>query len=521
MKTIGIVGGGASGALAAWHCWTELQKNVQILIFEPAEKLGRGNAYAHEYDDYILNVPANNMGLDPHASDDFEKWILQYHPTVAKSRDWPFVPRHYFAAYLDHHLAQIPATHLQHIRDKATKISTLGRHYQIHTGHHHAHLCDYLIIATGYRTEPVIPYRPQLSDLQHKIFTSENYHKNDFSQACGRVLIVGSGLTAIDIWRKLKKNENLKFTFFSRRGFFPLEQDLSPPQIRFPTLYGMTPLQILQVIRSIQSAHKISWVTIANQIRPQIQKIWTCWTETEKRQFLKYLRPYWDVIRHRMPSSVFANLQQDLANKNVEIRSGKITHINVLNEKFIIEYRPRKQTSQEKFDIDHIIYATGLPVNHELCDHGQTIAGLSVCAHGMGYINKSAPRLWIVGPASKGMFWENIAIPDIREQTQQIAKDIATTDTIQNLRAEIFWVHPHAAKENYWVHLKKSASFGLFLHKSMWCAFVHAIFPFLYTDRISSCIRDLSCVLTKRRKRATHEKKIKPSKTPVVDFVYK
>lgn len=504
MKTIGIVGGGASGTLVALHCWKKLQKNIRILIFDPAEKIGRGNAYAQKYDDYILNVPANNMGIFPEHPDEFEKWVMQFYPHLTQSRDWPFVPRYYFGLYLDDHLSQISKENFQHICKTVTKIDMIGRKYRIKTNADSSFLCDYLILATGYGTEPVQFYQNGIEKFQDKIFTSENYHRYDPSKFSGRVLIIGSGLTAIDVWRKLNTNNETKITFFSRRGFFPLEQNLSHSKHRFPTLYGMTPLQILQVVRALHTNNNVSWVTIANHIRPQAQKIWTCWTEKEKAQFLKYLKPYWEVIRHRMPSSVFSDLQRNLSNKKTEIRSGKIIRLEETQDQFKIHYRERISGEIKAFHVDHIIYATGLPINQNLLCAKNSFLGLSKCPYGMGYLNKSAPRIWVVGPASKGMFWENVAIPDIRIQAENIANNIANIDNIQHLRREIFFVHPHSAKEGYWLHFKKSASFSIFLCQSMWYAFVHACFPFLYTDKISSRVRDLSCLLTRRRKKCQH-----------------
>ena len=36
-----------------------------------------------------------------------------------------------------------------------------------------------------------------------------------------------------------------------------------------------------------------------------------------------------------------------------------------------------------------------------------------------------APRLWALGPLTKGRYWEIIAVPDIREQAAGVADDIA------------------------------------------------------------------------------------------------
>ena len=43
---------------------------------------------------------------------------------------------------------------------------------------------------------------------------------------------------------------------------------------------------------------------------------------------------------------------------------------------------------------------------------------------GGGYRPRDGDHLWALGPLTKGRYWEIIAVPDIREQADQIANDI-------------------------------------------------------------------------------------------------
>ena len=56
---IAIIGGGASGALAALHLARALPVgSAEIIVIEPAEEIGRGLAYSTDDPGHLLNVRA-------------------------------------------------------------------------------------------------------------------------------------------------------------------------------------------------------------------------------------------------------------------------------------------------------------------------------------------------------------------------------------------------------------------------------------------------------------------------------
>jgi hypothetical protein len=65
--------------------------------------------------------------------------------------------------------------------------------------------------------------------------------------------------------------------------------------------------------------------------------------------------------------------------------------------------------------------------------------------------------------------------------------------------SNIFKKHPKSAGETYFLHFAKAMSFGIRLLVLSYKSFVHAIFPFIYVDAISSKIKELNDQLQQRK----------------------
>ena len=63
----------------------------------------------------------------------------------------------------------------------------------------------------------------------------------------------------------------------------------------------------------------------------------------------------------------------------------------------------------------------------------------------------------------------------------------------------IFNNHPNSLGESYFQHLLKSISFGLKLIVIAFYSFVHAIFPFFFTNKVSNSITKLNKILQNRK----------------------
>src|SRR2546429_5590479 len=62
--TVAVVGGGASGTLAAIHLLRRPEP-LRLVVVEEGRRLGRGVAYGTTGDEHLLNVPAAGMSAYP------------------------------------------------------------------------------------------------------------------------------------------------------------------------------------------------------------------------------------------------------------------------------------------------------------------------------------------------------------------------------------------------------------------------------------------------------------------------
>jgi uncharacterized NAD(P)/FAD-binding protein YdhS len=146
-------------------------------------------------------------------------------------------------------------------------------------------------------------------------------------------------------------------------------------------------------------------------LRPDSQAIWQRLPVKEKRQFLRHLRPYWEVHRHRSPATSY-----QLAQEWIEA--------GWLRIQLASEFDP----SETRFD--WVFNATGpsqrlesrkVPVIESLVQRG--LANYDQL--GLGLDPKSLhPGLHALGTLTLGTLWECTAVPDIRNQAATIAAQI-------------------------------------------------------------------------------------------------
>ena len=76
MKTITIIGGGASGTLLTVNLLRLADKQpLSINLIERGEKVGVGVAFSTDKDTHLLNVPAGKMGAFPDEIEHFHRWL--------------------------------------------------------------------------------------------------------------------------------------------------------------------------------------------------------------------------------------------------------------------------------------------------------------------------------------------------------------------------------------------------------------------------------------------------------------
>jgi uncharacterized NAD(P)/FAD-binding protein YdhS len=102
MKTITIIGGGASGALILINILKYFPDAlVAVKWIEKSGEFGTGTAYSTDKDYHLLNVPANFMGLFHNYANDFFEWLLKKGYAYSEH---DYVPRKIYGDYVKEHL---------------------------------------------------------------------------------------------------------------------------------------------------------------------------------------------------------------------------------------------------------------------------------------------------------------------------------------------------------------------------------------------------------------------------------
>jgi uncharacterized NAD(P)/FAD-binding protein YdhS len=390
---IGIIGGGASGSLVAAHLIRSGFPKDAISIFDRSGLVGSGAAYGAETENYLLNVPSGKMSAYPDEPGHFADWLVQRGLGIEGEVSAKFVARQSYGQYLRELIQDVCV-----ISEEVTLIEFQSGQFKIGDRNF-----DHLVLALG-NADPTLP--TQFARFQdHPGFRNSPWRNLPADiRSEDRVLIIGTGLTMLDALCELSARGFLgQVTAVSRHGFMP-----QPHQPTTPVPYdGATTLRaILKYVRNAED-----WRAAIDGLRPTSQTIWKQFSLREKRQFLRHVRPYWEVRRHRAPAQTY-QLAQDW------IRSGQLS----------IQLAADFDPGQSNFD--WVFNATGpnqrfasraVPVIESLVERG--LASYDELGLGLGPSSLN-PGLHAIGTLTLGSLWECTAVPDIRNQAAAISARI-------------------------------------------------------------------------------------------------
>lgn len=434
-QTVAIIGGGFSGLLSAIHL-LRAAPQLTVRLIERAPRFGRGRAYSTRDPGHLLNVRAANMSAFPDRPDHFVDWL----GAGERAREW-FVGRRQYGDYLQDLLkdalsAPGRAGRLLLEQDEAVQVRPDGERYRIELALGRTIQADAVVLAMG-----LLPPSP-LPGITPETLESPNYvadpWRADLDELpAGQVLLLGSGLTMVDVALTLGA-PNRKLTAVSRRGLLPRLHAAScaaPP----PEGLAASPARALRILR--RHAEAVGWRAAVDGVRPFTAGLWAGWSLEEKARVLRHLRPWWDAHRHRMAPAVAARIGALQADHLLEVRAGKLEQLRPAGAGFEAVIRRRGAPFAERARFAAVVDCSGLSGDFA-GDRSGVLAGLQaqdLIARdplGLGVAmdadlrvldreGRVAHGLYAVGPLSRGMAWEAVAVPDIRNQTAQLAEAIA------------------------------------------------------------------------------------------------
>ncbi|MNX49605.1 3-(3-hydroxyphenyl)propionate hydroxylase [compost metagenome] len=419
-----IVGGGFSGAMLAARLAERGQASVLI---ERQGEAGPGLAYSAVLDAHRLNVRAGRMSALAERPDDFIDWLTTHHPDQADPDG--FVPRRLYGLYLRDRLAAVEGACpglIQRLRGEATTIE--GRAVLLSDGRQIEGRA--VVLATGN------PAPRTTSEDQGPRILSDPWAPGalDRIQADDAVMILGTGLTMVDVVLALRtQGWRGQATAVSRRGLLPRahgEHHDAPVALPPEALSG-TLSQRLASARRLAREH--GWRRVMEGYRPVTAELWRAATTAERARFLRHLRPWWDVHRHRIAPEIAAALDALIAQGRLSVRAGRIRATATSAEAVTLTVASSHggaQTLTAPWLIDctgpgHDAAAT--PLTAGLIAEGRARLdslrlGLDLDEAGrvLHADGGADPDLYVLGPPARAAFWETIAVPDIRQRIEAL-----------------------------------------------------------------------------------------------------
>ena len=140
------------------------------------------------------------------------------------------------------------------------------------------------------------------------------------------MLLVGSGLTAIDAALLLDASGFGGRTIaISRRGLVPRRHAETPPVIPMRERPAASLSALVRHVRC--AAAEQGWRGAVDALRPVTQMMWGAADGATRARFLRHVRPYWDVHRHRLAPSVADRVDRLMAAGRLSVAGGKLVRV--------------------------------------------------------------------------------------------------------------------------------------------------------------------------------------------------
>jgi uncharacterized NAD(P)/FAD-binding protein YdhS len=462
-QDIAIIGAGFTGSLLALHLLQRCQPGDRIYLIERNAQFGRGLAYSTGNPNHLLNVRAGNMSAYADQPDHFVQWLRRLpKATQALLNEYPtvttFVPRGLYGSYIQQQLGEEiwrrgHGSNLYLVTDEVVRIHrepAKGRAKPIlvELGVGRKLPVDRCILATG----NLLPSKNKGAIIGNPW---DEKALKDLDQQSD-VVVLGTGLTMVDtVISLLDRGHKGRIVAVSRRGLLPrlhlsagIDDLPRPWQFDTPP-QGHSVLKLLQHIRAATreaASQGHDWRIVIDGLRSHTQRLWQEMPTAERARFLRHLRPWWDVHRHRSATRVMARILEAIQRRQLMVVAGRIDSMTPTSDHISITIRPRGKDGRLSLNAQRVLDCTALtpdlsklelPLLRELIAGGAArpdALGLGLDVTPVGALidakGKPAKDLFAIGPITRGTFWEITAVPDIRIACETLAEHLLPSSRV-------------------------------------------------------------------------------------------
>jgi uncharacterized NAD(P)/FAD-binding protein YdhS len=432
-----IIGGGFSGAAVTYHLLKEMGSTGRIHLVEMGPWVGRGIAYGVESDVFRLNVPASRMSVDPERPEDFVRFA------GVEADPHAFLSRALYGRYVTARLGaavRSSSAKLRIWRDEAVAIT--GDAVVLRSG---ATLpAEAVVMATGIVPRARAPvWHPRLVDAWDECALASLPKE-------GRLLMLGSGLSALDVLSFLGEQGFAgEVTLVSRRGLlpFPHERIFQGTGLMPAAQVDTAPQRLRPLVRWVRQAVAAAvgagtpWQRAIDSLRPNLARFYRQLSPSDRASFVRHVRPYWDVVRHRAPSDALSRIEDWTCTGRLRRLAGRVT-IGPQDNPSALEVVIHERGGRDRHErFDAVVRCIGpaldaaeatTPVLRSLIDGGfarLSASGLGIETTPDGRIvdqrGEPSARIFGLGAIRRASDWETTSVPDISRHAQSVARLIA------------------------------------------------------------------------------------------------
>ena len=428
---VAVIGAGASGTFQALHL---LRLGVdRVTLIEREREPGRGTAYGTRQPAHLLNVTARRMSVFPDDSDHFARWYCE-----RGGAPEDYAPRMLFGDYLCELVAQA-GDRLEILAGEAVEVTAANGGEQVGLADGRTLAADAVVLAMG-NLRPATPPSLDRSELG-ALYVDDPWFGGfgeDLSDE-DTVLLVGTALTAIDAALTLDaRGFRGRIVAISRRGLVPRphlqREPVSEPLTEFPG-------DCVTLLRRVRRrAGEIGWREAVHELRHVTQRLWGAAPLDQRRRFIRHLRPWWDVHRHRIAPAVAERIETMRGEGRLTVAAGRIQSAAPDGDAAIVTWRPRGAPASARLRAHRIVNCSGPELDiARVADPllvSLVVAGrirpdpcrlgveVDLESRTLDAAGRPSDTLYAIGPMTRGAFWESIAVSDIAIQAEAVARRV-------------------------------------------------------------------------------------------------
>jgi uncharacterized NAD(P)/FAD-binding protein YdhS len=379
----------------------------------------------------------------------FLEW-LQANALIKAGTD-PFVPRRLYGDYIQSVLEEAiahasPQVKLERLVDEAIALKPDSCSVAVGLASGETVQADRVVLAVG-------NFPPQAPVVGDRSFYRSRRYINVWSSLAldavsndQPVLLIGSGLTALDWVLSLREQgyHNV-IHLVSRHGLLPQPHRATTSHPKFLDA-AEAPNTVRGLMRRIRkevktaAAQGCAWQAVIDALRPQTQELWQALPIAEKRRFLRHVRSYWEVHRHRVAGAIAESMNQWIESKQVTIHAARIQAYR--EQPDCVDVLLKERCSHKAFTlrVGTVINCTSPPADYRniahpliadllrtglACPSGLNL-GLEVAASGalINAAGKPSKQLYTLGTLRRAQLWETTAAREIRQQARLLSTEL-------------------------------------------------------------------------------------------------